>query len=118
MVLPRLQPQGSVSAFFLHFPDPWWKKRQQKRLVLATSLVTQMTRLLEPGGLLFVQTDVVERAEAYEALLSACEELVFGGEDGSPRIAHCPWSAVGNRERRALENGIPIRRLLYRRRSP
>src|SRR3954468_6350597 len=24
--LPRIAPPGSIATFFLHFPDPWWKK--------------------------------------------------------------------------------------------
>src|SRR5580658_1546684 len=32
--LPRVVPDGSVRRVFLHFPDPWWKKRHAKRLVM------------------------------------------------------------------------------------
>src|SRR5262249_3940010 len=32
-VLPRFGPAGCARAVFLHFPDPWWKKRHHKRLV-------------------------------------------------------------------------------------
>ena len=29
--LPRLRPEHSVARVFMHFPDPWWKKRHAKR---------------------------------------------------------------------------------------
>jgi tRNA (guanine-N7-)-methyltransferase len=32
--LPRLFPPGSVSRFFVNFPDPWFKHRQRKRRVV------------------------------------------------------------------------------------
>jgi tRNA (guanine-N7-)-methyltransferase len=60
--LPRMRPSGAFKRAFLHFPDPWWKKRHQKRLVMGDVFLVEMGRLLEPGGELFVQTDVEERA--------------------------------------------------------
>src|SRR5215470_8479649 len=54
--LPRLGPSGAFKRAFLHFPDPWWKKRHQKRLVMGDAFVVEIARLLEPGGELFVQT--------------------------------------------------------------
>jgi tRNA (guanine-N7-)-methyltransferase len=64
--LPRLAPSASVRRVFLHFPDPWWKRRHWKRLVMGDALLDQVARLLEPGGEFFIQTDVEERAAAYE----------------------------------------------------
>src|SRR5690242_15322488 len=37
--LARLVPDASVSVFYLHFPDPWWKKRHEKRLVMGASIL-------------------------------------------------------------------------------
>jgi len=69
-------------------PDPWWKKRHEKRLVLGELLVAQAARLLRDGGELFVQTDVEERAAQYEVLLSGSAALEPAGDcpqaSGSP----------------------------------
>src|SRR5690606_18338506 len=62
-------PTGSVSIAYFHFPDPWWKKRHQKRLVLTPAMVAELARVIVPGGQLFVQTDVEERAHAYQAII-------------------------------------------------
>ncbi|HNT00074.1 MAG TPA: methyltransferase domain-containing protein [Polyangiaceae bacterium] len=114
-VLPRLQPDASVSCFFIHFPDPWWKKRQQKRLVVTPPFVREMVRLLEPGGFVFVQTDVLERGEQYETLLSTMEGLQpDGDEPGSPVVKEVFWEAKSNRERRVLAAGLTPSRLLFR----
>ena len=116
-VLPRIQPDARVEAFFVHFPDPWWKKRQQKRLVVAPSFVREMVRLLSPGGMLFVQTDVTDRGEGYETILCGQSELVPDGDEaGSARVASCPWTAKSNREKRVIEAGLEPVRLRYRRR--
>ena len=45
LALPRLVPDASVARFFVSFPDPWWKKRHQKRLVVVDPLVDQILRL-------------------------------------------------------------------------
>ena len=34
VALPRLGPDASVRRVFSHFPDPWWKKRHEKRIML------------------------------------------------------------------------------------
>jgi tRNA (guanine-N7-)-methyltransferase len=116
LVLTRLEPSGGVAAVFIHFPDPWWKTRQRKRLVVGAPLLDAIARLLSPGGMLFMQTDVVERAESYEALAAAHGAFRLAGDAPSTaRVREMPWSARGNRERRALADGIPITRLRFRR---
>jgi len=67
LILPRLAP-GSLSRIYVHFPDPWWKKRHAKRLIAQAELADQASRLLCHGGEFFAQTDVEERADLYESL--------------------------------------------------
>jgi tRNA (guanine-N7-)-methyltransferase len=114
LALPRLGPDGSVAAFFFHFPDPWWKKRHQKRLVLGPTLLDEVARLLRPRGELFVQTDVEERAVLYETEIGAHASFVSAGEtSGSARLQENPYQARSHRERRAIDDAIPIHRLRY-----
>ena len=112
----RRFPDACVAVVFVHFPDPWWKKRHQKRLVVTTELGNEAARILVPGGQLFVQTDVAERAEAYQEALGAVSGLEPAGDEG-PRIGENPFEARSPRERRCIEDGLPIHRLLYRRTS-
>ncbi len=112
--LPRLLP-ASLAAVFVHFPDPWWKKRHHKRLLITEELVEQLARVLRPGGELFVQTDVPDRADAYEQLIARSGRFVPVTGDG-PRVADHPFVARSPRERRAMADGIPIVRLRFRRR--
>lgn len=117
LALPRLGPDGSVARVFLHFPDPWWKKRHQKRLVMGDAFLDQVARLLRPRGELFIQTDVEERAELYERAVAAHAAFEPAGDGpGSPRIAENPYGARSPREHRAIADGLPVFRLLYRRR--
>jgi tRNA (guanine-N7-)-methyltransferase len=117
LALPRLGPDGAFARAFLHFPDPWWKKRHQKRLVMGDEFIAQIVRLLVPGGELFVQTDVEERAEQYEQHLRACEALEPCGDlPESARLAENPYGARTNREHRAIDDGLPVYRLRFRKR--
>jgi tRNA (guanine-N7-)-methyltransferase len=114
--LPRITPDGAVRRVFLHFPDPWWKKRHTKRLVMKDAFLAQVARLLEPGGELFVQTDVEERAATYEALVALEPRFIPAGDaPGSPRLADHPYVARSPRERRAIADGLPVHRMRWTR---
>jgi tRNA (guanine-N7-)-methyltransferase len=114
--LPRLGPDGSVRRIFVHFPDPWWKKKHAKRLVVQDDFLGQVARLLEPGGELFVQTDVEERAGAYAHLVDLHDAFVPAGDaPGSPTVAENPYIARSPRERRAIADGLPVHRMRWTR---
>jgi tRNA (guanine-N7-)-methyltransferase len=113
----RLGPDASVRRIFVHFPDPWWKRRHQKRLVVRDRFVDEVARLLEPGGELFLQTDVEDRANSYEMLLDRDPRFTpHGDAGGSPCMADNPYGARSPRERRAMVDGLPVHRLRWARR--
>lgn len=120
LALARLGPDGSLLRVFVNFPDPWWKKRHQKRLVFQEGFLTEVSRLLALGGELFVQTDVEERALAYEDLLRDDPRFAPAGDaPGSARLAENPYGARSPRERRAIADGLPVHRMRWmRRREP
>lgn len=116
VALPRLGPDRSVRRFFVHFPNPWWKKRHAKRLVMKDAFLAQVARLLEPGGELFVQTDVEERAAEYEGLVGLEPRFVPAGDTPpSPRVADHGYIARSPRERRAIADGLPVHRMRWTR---
>lgn len=49
---------GSLAAVYVLFPDPWPKKRHWKRRLIQPDVVAQCARVLKPGGLFRVATDV------------------------------------------------------------
>ena len=112
LALVRLTPDGCLDRVFVHFPDPWWKKRHQKRLVVVDPLIVEITRLLKDDGELFVQTDVPDRAVQYRARIAAHEALEDAGA-----IENNPYGARSNRERRADEDGLPVYRMQFRKKA-
>ncbi len=111
LVLPRFAT-GTVSIAYLHFPDPWWKKRHQKRMVLGDSLLRELARILIVGGELLIQTDVFERADEYEERVG--RSASFEPFCTTARVEDHPHKARSPRERKAMEDGLPIVRLRYR----
>ncbi len=111
--LPRITA-SSVARVFMHFPDPWWKRKHEKRRLTAHSLLDDIARVLRPGGELFVQTDVEDRAASHVTALVEHGAYVLGGEGGY--LDHNPYGARSNREARATEDGLPVWRTLALRR--
>jgi tRNA (guanine-N7-)-methyltransferase len=111
--LDRFAP-ATLSAAFIHFPDPWWKKRHQKRRVVTPALLEELARVIRPGGELFLQTDVADRAIDFERLVAAVPAFQPWQATG-PRVDDNPYQARSPRERRAIEDGLPVVRLRYRR---
>jgi tRNA (guanine-N7-)-methyltransferase len=110
--LPRFR-ESTLQAVFVHFPDPWWKRRHEKRLVLTGEVIAEVGRVLVPGGEFYVQTDVAERGERYQAVVAASGLFVPWGD--SARVAENPYGARSHRERRVEADGLPVVRLRYRR---
>lgn len=113
--MKRLGPQASVSRIFINFPDPWWKAKHQKRMVVAEETVQEAARLLVDGGELFVQTDVDFRAEAYLQVLSSASDIEPIKGDGT--IESNPFAARSLRETQCEKIGLPIYRMLFQRKT-
>jgi len=109
-ILKRAEAAGSVQRVALHFPDPWWKKRHDKRRVIGEALLTELARLLKPGGELFIQTDVEHRAEQYVGQLRESADFTLASDSGY--VETNPFDARSNREKRAIEDGLPVWRIL------
>jgi tRNA (guanine-N7-)-methyltransferase len=108
-VLPRLTPEASLQRVFIHFPDPWWKKRHAKRRLRGPGTFEPLARLLRPGGELFIQTDVEDRAATF------LEDMRQHGGFHVPDegfVSENPFHARSNREKRAIADGLPIYRIL------
>ena len=114
-ILARAEPDGCVARIFVHFPDPWWKKRHAKRRVLGGDILDSFARLLRDHGDLYVQTDVEDRAHDYVTLLRDHPAFELRGQGGF--VPENPFGARSNREKRAEEDGLPVYRILARRRG-
>lgn len=55
-------PPNVLKWVSIQFPDPWFKKRHQKRRVVQPELVAELAAYLAADGVVFVQSDVEEVA--------------------------------------------------------
>jgi len=67
---------NSVSAFHIFFPDPWPKKRHQKRRLVKRPFTDILVKKLVSGGYIYMVSDWVEYGEWALEELSATEGLV------------------------------------------
>ena len=81
----RAIPAASVSAYYVFYPDPWPKKRHNKRRFLQAANVEALAKTLVSGGWLHVATDHDEYWSVIEPLLDAhpafAREPSFGGPE-------------------------------------
>jgi tRNA (guanine-N7-)-methyltransferase len=54
---------GALDGVHLYFPDPWPKKRHNKRRIVNQRFISEVARKLKPGGYLHIATDWVPYAE-------------------------------------------------------
>jgi tRNA (guanine-N7-)-methyltransferase len=86
-VLQKMFPSASVAEIHVYFPDPWPRKKEQKRRIIRTEVLEEMKRVLVPGGKGIYVTDHAEYFEAAAPLVEQVfpsERRVPGPED-SPR---------------------------------
>ncbi len=51
-------PDGFLDRIFILYPDPWPKKRHNKRRLVQGEFVTELARVLKPGGHLRFASDI------------------------------------------------------------
>ncbi len=114
--LPRLFAPGSVRRFFLNFPDPWWKSKQQKRRVMEPRLFLDLHERLAPGGEVHVATDIFDLAlEAMAALESEVPRRFENLRAAWSFLGASPFAARSRREVQCEGDGSRVWRLAYRR---
>jgi tRNA (guanine-N7-)-methyltransferase len=74
-VFGELLPDGSAAAVHIYFPDPWWKRRHEKRRLMRESFLRDVERTLAGGGVLHFWTDVEEYYRGSLELLARHTDL-------------------------------------------
>jgi tRNA (guanine-N7-)-methyltransferase len=87
LVLQKMIPDGSVSEMHIYFPDPWPKRREQKRRIIRPEALREIQRVLIPGGFGIYVTDHREYFEAAAPLIGEFfrKETRIPGPDDPPR---------------------------------
>lgn len=102
----------TLAGVHIYFPDPWPKKRQQKRRLIQSPFVALLTSRLAPGGYLHCATDWEEYAQQMLAVLSAEPLLANTATGFAPRPA---WRPQTKFETRGLRLGHGVWDVLFQR---
>jgi tRNA (guanine-N7-)-methyltransferase len=104
---------GSLSGIHVFVPDPWPKKRQQKRRLIQPEFVKLLATRLAPSGYLHCATDWEEYALQMLNVLSAEPQLANMAKDFIPRPPYRPQTKF---ESRGLRLGHGVWDVVFRRR--
>ncbi|HEX9407237.1 MAG TPA: tRNA (guanosine(46)-N7)-methyltransferase TrmB [Thermoanaerobaculia bacterium] len=87
LVLQKMFADKSVSEVHIYFPDPWPRRREQKRRIIRPEALTEMWRVLIDGGSGIYVTDHREYFEAAAPLIAQFfrSEARVPGPDDAPR---------------------------------
>ena len=100
----------SLAGVHIFFPDPWHKKKHNKRRLIQGPFVAKLLTRIKPGGYLHCATDWQPYAEQMLEVLSAEPSLANTAEGFAPRPAHRPLTKF---EQRGLKLGHGVWDLLF-----
>lgn len=114
------QPERGLDGVHIFFPDPWHKKKHNKRRLIQTPFVDKLVSRLKPGGYLHCATDWQPYAEQMLEVLSAQAGLVNTASDTAlggyaPKPDYRPLTKFENR---GLRLGHGVWDLVFRRQVP
>ncbi|MCL1466319.1 tRNA (guanosine(46)-N7)-methyltransferase TrmB [Argonema galeatum] len=103
-------PSGILQRVTIQFPDPWFKKRHQKRRVVQTDTVAELATYLASGGWVFIQSDVKQVA------IEMCDRFHSHSSfqrTSSEWLTTNPLPVPTERERFTEAKGEPVYRALF-----
>ena len=107
---------NSLTGIYLFFPDPWHKRRHNKRRILQPSLVNELARVLSRGAVFHAATDWDEYARHMMQVMTTAS-LYFENCAGDGRFSPRPdYRILTKFEKRAIKLGHDIWDLIFRRR--
>ena len=113
-VLRHMIASGTLAGVHIWFPDPWHKKKHNKRRLIQAPFVAQLVPHLAPGGYLHCATDWEPYAQQMLEVLGAETGLVNTAPGFAPRP---DWRPQTKFEKRGLELGHGVWDLVFRRSS-
>ncbi len=96
-VLDKMIPKASLDGIHIFFPDPWHKKRHNKRRLLQPPFVATLVQHLKPGGYLHCATDWQPYAEQMLEVLSNEPALKNTAKDYAEKPHYRPLTKFENR---------------------
>ncbi len=111
-VVENMISDAALDGIHVFFPDPWHKKRHNKRRLIQTPFVEKLLPKLKVGGYIHLATDWQEYAEQMLEVLSGFDCLENTGNDYVEKPAYRPETKF---EARGLRLGHGVWDLVFKR---
>ena len=111
-VMDHMLGENSLDGVHIFFPDPWHKKRHNKRRLINPLFVELLASRLAPGAWLHCATDWEDYAQQMLEVLSGCPTLENTAPDFAPQPELRPLTKF---EARGLKLGHGVWDLLFKR---
>ncbi|RZI93925.1 MAG: tRNA (guanosine(46)-N7)-methyltransferase TrmB [Variovorax sp.] len=115
-VLDRMLQPATLDGVHVFFPDPWHKKRHNKRRLLQGPFVAKLAEHLKPGGYLHCATDWQPYAEQILEVLAAEPMLRNTATDASGYAPKPDYRPLTKFEKRGLKLGHGVWDVVFERR--
>lgn len=109
-VLQHMIPPNQLDGVHIFFPDPWHKKRHNKRRLIQPAFVHLLASRLKSGGYLHVATDWQDYAEQVLEVLNNEPQLANTATDYAPRPDYRPLTKF---EQRGLRLGHGVWDIIF-----
>lgn len=96
-VIDFMLPEGMLDGVHIFFPDPWHKKKHNKRRLIQSPLVAKLASRLKQGGYIHCATDWEPYAEQMLEVLGAEAQLANTAEGYAPKPDYRPLTKFENR---------------------
>jgi tRNA (guanine-N7-)-methyltransferase len=96
-VLQHMISPGSLAGVHVFFPDPWHKKKHNKRRLIQPEFVRLLASRIAPGGYLHCATDWQPYAEQMLDVLTSEPALRNGADGYAPKPDYRPLTKFENR---------------------
>lgn len=104
-VIDNMLPEGSLDGVHIFFPDPWHKKKHNKRRLIQSAMVQKLASRLKAGGYIHCATDWEPYAVQMLEVLSAEPQLSNTAEGYATKPEYRPLTKFENRGLR-LGHGV------------
>ena len=114
-VIDNMLPLNSIDGVHIFFPDPWHKKKHNKRRLIQSPLIAKLAQRIRPGGYIHCATDWQPYAEQILQVLSA-EPLLRNRSAHAEGFADKPeYRPLTKFENRGLKLGHGVWDLVFER---
>ena len=107
VVLQHMIPDESLDGIHLFFPDPWPKKKHNKRRIINEGFLALIHPKIKKGGFIHVATDWVPYAESIQQVFAG-STLFTGGVIEKP-----DWRPVTRFEGQGIDKDHAVNDMMY-----